>query len=97
MIDSHQHFWQLGRFDYPWMSKDQYVVDTAATFIACADNTPAGAHVFNLHRETVAVDSGIRCLLRDLPSTPFETGIRETMKRFATLRDAARLDTSDLT
>jgi len=21
MIDSHQHFWQLGRFDYPWMSK----------------------------------------------------------------------------
>ena len=22
MIDSHQHFWQLGRFDYPWMSED---------------------------------------------------------------------------
>ena len=22
MIDSHQHFWQLGRFDYPWMSSD---------------------------------------------------------------------------
>ncbi len=22
MIDSHQHFWQLGRFDYPWMSRD---------------------------------------------------------------------------
>jgi L-fuconolactonase len=22
MIDAHQHFWQLGRFDYPWMSKD---------------------------------------------------------------------------
>jgi L-fuconolactonase len=22
MIDSRQHFWQLGRFDYPWMSKD---------------------------------------------------------------------------
>ena len=20
IIDSHQHFWQLGRFDYPWMS-----------------------------------------------------------------------------
>jgi L-fuconolactonase len=20
--DSHQHFWQVGRFDYPWMSKD---------------------------------------------------------------------------
>lgn len=22
LIDSHQHFWQLGRFDYPWMSSD---------------------------------------------------------------------------
>jgi L-fuconolactonase len=22
MIDAHQHFWQLGRFDYPWMSED---------------------------------------------------------------------------
>lgn len=22
MIDSHQHFWQVGRFDYPWMTSD---------------------------------------------------------------------------
>jgi L-fuconolactonase len=22
MIDAHQHFWQVGRFDYPWMSTD---------------------------------------------------------------------------
>jgi L-fucono-1,5-lactonase len=22
IIDSHQHFWQVGRFDYPWMSSD---------------------------------------------------------------------------
>ena len=22
MIDSHQHFWQVGRFDYPWMTTD---------------------------------------------------------------------------
>src|SRR6185295_4697248 len=22
MIDSHQHFWQVGRFDYPWMSPE---------------------------------------------------------------------------
>ena len=22
MIDAHQHFWQLGRFDYPWMTTD---------------------------------------------------------------------------
>ena len=105
----------------------QYVADTAAAFIACADNTPEGAHVFNLHGETVTVeriaqfintssnaglitfggppipiaaamdDSAIRRLMRDLPSTPFETGIRETMDRFAALRDAGSLDTSDLT
>jgi len=22
MIDAHQHFWQVGRFDYPWLSSD---------------------------------------------------------------------------
>lgn len=33
----------------------QYVADTAAAFIACADRTPEGAHVFNLHGETVKV------------------------------------------
>jgi nucleoside-diphosphate-sugar epimerase len=104
----------------------QYVVDTAATFIACADHTPEGAHVFNLHGETVTVerianfinehagklitfggppipiaaaldDTAIRQLMPDLPSTPYEAGMRETMDRFAALRDAGRLDTSDLT
>ena len=104
----------------------QYVADTAAAFIACADNMPEGAHVFNLHGETVTVeriaefinassnsdlitfggppipiaaamdDSAIRRVMYDLPSTPFETGIRETMDRFAALRDTGRLDTSDL-
>ena len=104
----------------------QYVADTAAAFIACADHTPKGAHVFNLHGETVTVerianfinassgtdlitfggppipiaaamdDTAIRRLISDLPSTPFETGMRETMSRFAALRDAGRLDTSDL-
>ena len=104
----------------------QYVADTAATFIACADNTPEGAHVFNLHGETVSVeriaklinvsanadlitfggppipiaaamdDTAIRRLISDLPSTPLETGMRETMNRFTALRDAERLDTSDL-
>jgi nucleoside-diphosphate-sugar epimerase len=34
----------------------QYVADTAAAFISCADNMPKGAHVFNLHGETVTVD-----------------------------------------
>ena len=34
----------------------QYVADTAAAFIACADNAPEGAHVFNLHGESVKVE-----------------------------------------
>lgn len=105
----------------------QYVADTAAAFIACADKSPEGAHVFNLHGETVSVDrianfinasaadgelitfggppipiapamddSAIRRVIGALPSTPLETGMRETMEKFAALRDAGRLDTSDL-
>jgi nucleoside-diphosphate-sugar epimerase len=100
----------------------QYVADTAAAFIACADNASEGAHVFNLHGETVTVDritdlinsdlvtfggppipipasindAAIRGFIGDLPSTPLEVGVRETMQRFAALRDAGRLDTSDL-
>ena len=100
----------------------QYVVDTAAAFIACADKNAEGAHVFNLHGETVTVerittvinsdlitfggppipiapamnDAAIRRVIGDLPSTPLETGVRETMERFAALRDAGRLDTSDI-
>ena len=104
----------------------QYVADTAAAFISCADNAPDGAHVFNLHGETVTVerianfinsqvahnlitfggppipiaaamdDSAIRQTLNGLPSTPLEIGVHETMERFAALRDAGRLDTSDL-
>src|ERR1041385_5312741 len=26
MIDSHQHFWRVGRFDYPWMSPEVEVL-----------------------------------------------------------------------
>jgi len=104
----------------------QYVTDTAAAFISCADNAPDGAHVFNLHGETVTVerivnfinsqaahnlitfggppipiaaamdDTAIRRVLNGLPSTPLEAGVHETMERFAALRDAGRLDTSDL-
>ncbi|HXI26283.1 MAG TPA: amidohydrolase family protein [Pyrinomonadaceae bacterium] len=32
MIDSHQHFWQVGRFDYPWM--------TAEVELLCRDYLP---------------------------------------------------------
>lgn len=105
----------------------QYVADTAAAFIASADSSLEGAHVFNLHGETVTVDrianfinasaghgelitfggppipiaaamddSAIRNAIGSLSSTPLETGMRETMDRFATLRDAGRLDTGDL-
>lgn len=104
----------------------QYVADTAAAFIACAGKTAAGAHVFNLHGETVTVariaelinrltnsdlitfggppipiapalnDAAIRKFIGALPSTPLEAGVRETMERFAALRDAGRLDTSDI-
>lgn len=35
----------------------QYVADTAATFVACADQMPDGASVFNLHGDSVAVAS----------------------------------------
>ena len=37
------------------MTDFQYVADTAATFIACADQLPEGAAVFNLHGDSVAV------------------------------------------
>ena len=105
----------------------QYVADTAATFIACADQMPEGAHVFNLHGETVTVervtklinqqmsngdlitfggppipiapamdDTAIRQVMTALPSTPLDAGVRETMERFAALRDAGRLDTGDI-
>lgn len=104
----------------------QYVADTAAAFIACADAPFEGAHIFNLHGETVEVkrivevinsiagkelisyggleipiapalsDAAIRRAVGDLPLTPLEVGIRETMSRFAELRDSGRLDTSDI-
>ena len=107
----------------------QYVADTAAAFVACADRAPAGAHVFNLHGETVGVeriarlinensaapgrelvtfggppipvapamdDTAIKRVIGDLPATPLEAGVRETMRRFSVLAKAGRLDTSDI-
>lgn len=106
----------------------QYVADTAAAFINCADVAPEGAHVFNLHGETVKVeriariinqqsgsdrelvtfggppipiapamnDAAIRRVIGELPTTPLETGMLETMQRFTALRDAGRLDISDI-
>ena len=41
-------------------------------------------------------DAAIRRALGELSSTPLEVGVRETMRRFAELRDAGRLDVSDI-
>ena len=40
----------------------QYVEDTAAAFIACADRAPDGAQVFNLHGETVEVERIVKAI-----------------------------------
>jgi len=107
----------------------QYVEDTAAAFIKCVDQAPEGAHVFNLHGETVSTaqiadainrnsdhagrqlvtfggppipiapalaDAAIRNVIGDLPCTPLDAGVRETMRRFALLRDEGRLNVNDL-
>ena len=41
-------------------------------------------------------DAAIRRVVGLLPSTPLEAGVRETMQRFAALRDTGRLDTGDI-
>ncbi|MFL6214161.1 MAG: NAD-dependent epimerase/dehydratase family protein [Blastocatellia bacterium] len=41
-------------------------------------------------------DAAIRRVIGELPATPLVEGVRETMWRFAELRDAGRLDTSDI-
>jgi len=46
-----------------------YVADTAAAFIASADRSPKGAHVFNLHGDSVGVEEIIRTINECLPSS----------------------------
>ena len=104
----------------------QYVADTAAAFIACADGQPDGAHVFNLHGETVSVaeianlinriggdeyvtfdgppipiapalsDAEFKRVIGNLPVTSLDQGVRQTMAMFNSLKEADRLDISDL-
>src|SRR6185436_6387866 len=91
-----------------------YVADTAAAFLACAERGPSGAHVYNLHGDTVEIEAFVEAIERevpsargkltsggpripipprldgsavaeavpDLPHTPLEEGIRETIRRF---------------
>jgi nucleoside-diphosphate-sugar epimerase len=41
-------------------------------------------------------DTALRSLLSDLPRTSLEDGVRDTLERFAALRDSGRLDTADI-
>ena len=44
-----------------------YVADTAAAFLACADRGPSGAHVFNLHGDTLDVAEFVRRIEAECP------------------------------
>ena len=44
-----------------------YVADTAAAFVACAERGPEGAHVFNLHGDSVAVPTIVDTIHGQLP------------------------------
>jgi nucleoside-diphosphate-sugar epimerase len=106
-----------------------YVADTAAAFIASVDRSPEGAHIFNLHGDSVEVSEVVQTIDDHLPAdrrglvsfdgppipiasamndgafrniiggvkfTPLAEGVRDTMARFTELRDAGRLDSSEL-
>lgn len=45
-----------------------YVADTAAAFLACAERGPAGAHVYNLHGDTLDVADFVRAIEAEVPS-----------------------------
>jgi nucleoside-diphosphate-sugar epimerase len=65
-----------------------YVTDAAEAFIACADRAPAGAHVFNLHGETVLIDEVTR-LINDEAGRELVTFGGPPIPIAATLNDAA--------
>ena len=105
-----------------------YAADCADAFINCARKKIDGAHVFNLHGDTVSIaeivsaiedlapmargsitfddqpmaipdeldDTALQRMLGEVNHTPYTAGIKETMDRFALLRDEGRLDTSDI-
>jgi len=74
----------------------QYVADTAAAFIACADQMPDGASVFNLHGETVAV-SEVAAIINQHVSRELVTFSGPEIPIAPTMSDAAiRSVVSDL-
>jgi nucleoside-diphosphate-sugar epimerase len=67
----------------------QYVADTAATFVACADNPPEGAHVFNLHGETVTVERIVALINQQVSDADLVTFGGPPIPIAATMNDAA--------
>jgi L-fuconolactonase len=75
IIDSHQHFWQVGRFDYPWMTPE---VD-----VLCHDYLPAQLEPILQHngvQQTVLVQASnsveeTRWLLSLADQNPFIAGV----------------------
>src|SRR5437762_11004517 len=75
IVDSHQHFWQVGRFDYPWMTPE---VD-----VLCRDYLPAQLEPIlrdNGVHQTVLVQASngvaeTRWLLSLADQNPFIAGV----------------------
>src|ERR1044071_8020683 len=75
IIDSHQHFWQVGRFDYPWMTPE---VD-----VLCHDYLPealepvlqrnSGGHTILVQASNSVEET--RWLLRLADEHPFIAGV----------------------
>jgi len=75
IVDSHQHFWQVGRFDYPWMTPEVEVL--------CNDYLPAALEPVlrrNKVGQTILVQASnsgaeTRWLLRLADQHPFIAGV----------------------
>ena len=75
IVDSHQHFWQVGRFDYPWMTPE---VD-----VLCHDYTPPAFEPILLRNhvsQTIVVQASnsleeTRWLLDLADENPFIAGV----------------------
>lgn len=75
IVDSHQHFWQVGRFDYPWMTPE---VD-----VLCRDYLPAALEPLLPHNgvgQTILVQASnsvaeTRWLLQLADENPFIAGV----------------------
>ena len=75
IVDSHQHFWQVGRFDYPWMTPEVEVL--------CRDYLPPALAPMlerNEVHKTILVQASnsleeTRWLLKQAEQNPFIAGV----------------------